>query len=283
MAVPWIIGEAHPDFAEAVQWLERQAKCRFFLEPAAALHDLHPANGSPPSAMILLQTRSGQFRDAVVEQLYSAAPLTPLVGLCGPWCEGESRSGRPLAGVTRIPLRAWRERLPRELAGFLASVKRKLPGSVGIPADPRLPLALPRTASDTERIEASFADVANHGRFGGTAVVCTATRSSFEAIGDMLEQWGMTTQWYRALGASPPRQGDVLICDGWDHLPSNRVSFPAPTLLLLHFPRPDDEARVRNGGIAAVVAQPLLLADFTAALGKALANGRRPQGDTKRG
>ena len=95
----------------------------------------------------------------------------------------------------------------------MASAKQKFPDSLGIPADPDLPLALPRTASDTERIEASFAGVAIHGRFGGTAVVCTANRASFEAIGDMLEQCGMTTQWHRALDASPPLQGDVLICD----------------------------------------------------------------------
>jgi hypothetical protein len=256
MSLLWIIGEAHADFADAIQWLQSHAACRFFADLRAALNELEATNSSPPAAMIFLQTRSGQFHRSKVEQIHAAAPLTPLICMTGPWCEGESRSGRPLAGVTRIPWRAWRQRLPHELAAAM-----HCNGSPG---------RSPRTASDAERIEKSLAHfvIEQHGR---TAVVSTASRAAFEAIGNMLGRLRMAAQWCRALDSLPAARGNVLICDGWEQLPRNHDFERPPTLLLLHFPRPQDERRATRDRIAAIVAQPLLLGDFAAAIGKALA------------
>jgi hypothetical protein len=251
----WVIGESHPDFIAAIKWLQSRVGCQFFADPSEALSRLRDPRFGDPLAFIFLQARCGQFDEAGVEQLFAAAPLAPLVCLSGPWCEGEGRSGRPLAGVTRVAWRNWQQQLPRELASLLTTHASQS--------------LLPRTASDIQRIEASLGGVMQRGQSNAAAIVCTASRATFEAIGDLLGQLRMTAQWYRTCNSSPIPRGDLFICDGWEQLPPRDSRAPAPTLLLLHFPRPDDETRCRHDGIAAIVAQPVLLADWAAAISKA--------------
>src|SRR4029078_6576733 len=99
-----------------------------------------------------------------------AAPLARLVALVGPWCEGEMRSGRAWPGVVCVPWRGWQRRLPQVLGLDRSDEERAE--------------RLPRTATETERIERSIVTVAANRRFRGMALVRTNSRLTFESIAD---------------------------------------------------------------------------------------------------
>ena len=67
-----------------------------------------------------------------------AAPLCRFVALAGSWCEGESRSGRPLPAVPRVYWHQWSAWFDRELAELGG-------GRSGT-------LSLPLTATEEERL-----------------------------------------------------------------------------------------------------------------------------------
>ena len=121
---------------------------------------------SDPDAVLLAQSRPGQIssrrRGAAARPFASDAA----VGLSGPWCEGEGRTGRPWPGVVRVPWRDWRWRLPREL---------------GL-GDEKLSTAarLPRTATETDRLQQSIANLQATDSFGNVELV-TTSRTTFDA------------------------------------------------------------------------------------------------------
>ena len=240
MQTIWLAGDGqHPHFAEALAWLGEHAN----LIPL-------PAEGAAaPSAILIAQSRPGQFSRAAVEAWHARAPLARLVALVGPWCEGEQRSGRPWPGVVRVPWRDWPARLPRAL-GLVASDVR-----------------LPRTASDAERLQSEIASLGlsrRPQRAGGVAIR-SASAASHEGLCSLLT----------CLGASVVADNAALeIVEGWDQWPTTDGP---PRVLLLHFPRPDDLDRARQRDAAAVLAQPLLLADLAAVLDRLL-----PQVDAAR-
>jgi hypothetical protein len=251
-ATIWIVGDwRHADFATAIAWLHEAASCECFDDPEALLAGTNPeARERNPAAILLVQSRPSQLNAEDVERLHSAAPLARLVALVGPWCEGEMRSGRPWPGVLRVSWRAWQSRLPLELS------------LVGL--DGAAPAPLPRTATEAERSLASVAAVAANRRFRGNASVWTNDRTTFEALADALRSLGMNAAWHcgsAESGISP----ELMICDGWEQIPVDEPT-ASTCILLLHFPRPDDVLRARSRGIAAVVAQPLILADLAAAI-----------------
>jgi hypothetical protein len=83
----WLVGEAeHADFAEAVALLRATA------------------NVGPglPEVVVVAQGRPGVVRRQEWMRLRRNAPLAGFVSLVGSWCEGETRTGRPMAGVERL-------------------------------------------------------------------------------------------------------------------------------------------------------------------------------------
>jgi hypothetical protein len=261
----WIVGDwRQPEFAAVINWLETQTRCRFvgtFDEAAAT-----PSN--PPAAILVMESRPGQASRAVVERLHAAAPLARLAALLGPWCEGESRSGRPWPGVARIPWSAWQSRLPREL-GLARS---------GPEVQPRLP----RTATEAERL-LHWLPRPGQPAASGTAEIRTHSRAEFEALRDALRTLGVKATWPGPDVAPPQPPADLIVCDGWEHaaLPAPPDAYRAegpPRLLLLGFPRPKDLQRAEELGFSAVLACPLLLADLAAALDRVLPQTAQPQG-----
>ena len=64
--------------------------------------ELNSGCGSLPQLTVIAQSRPGVVDPHIVEQLRRDAPLTAVVSLLGSWCEGETRTGRPLACSERI-------------------------------------------------------------------------------------------------------------------------------------------------------------------------------------
>jgi hypothetical protein len=251
----WIIGDwQEPVFEEAVGWLRFHADCQYFDSPDAA-SDKGPgaSDGRYPRAIVFVQSRPGQFSAQQVEKVHAKEPLARLIALTGPWCEGEMRSGRPPAGVVRIPWRNWRERLATELS-----------------SDEPLPAPV-RTMTETDRIEAVARRRQDSFHEHGVAEIRTARLAAYDQIADAVRQVGLVPLTFERNGDSAPAQ--VVMCDGWDQVPAEKNAERngksqslAAMIVLLHFPRPEDHARARQAGIAAVLGQPLLVADLSAAL-----------------
>jgi hypothetical protein len=256
-AALWIVGDWwHVDFADAVTWLNAAARCECFADAEAALTGIRENELERDLAAILLvESRPGMTCERNVERLHAAAPLARLVALIGLWCEGEMRSGRPWPGVVRIPWRAWQSRLPAAL-GLVSHCNR-----TGAP---------PRTATWAEHIESSMTKVRPRACGSGPAAIRTSSRATFEAMADALKHLGMTAVWADN-GGSWFDANELLICHGWEHMPADETLLQR-SILLLDFPRTDDLIRARSRGVAAVVAQPLLLADLEAAIDSATDN-----------
>ncbi len=57
--------------------------------------------------IVMVQIRRGEYSQAELENASIALPLTAMVVVFGPWCEGETRSGHPLSNVPRISISNW--------------------------------------------------------------------------------------------------------------------------------------------------------------------------------
>ena len=241
-------------------WLQERAACTRFPDAASASASAAAcAADDEPGAILLLQSRPGEFASAEIERLHAHVPLARLVALVGPWCEGEMRSGRPPAGVARVPWRSWPSRLAPELG---------LDGSADLGVPP-----LPRTASDAERLERSLESLKSRLSAGSLAAVCADRRDRFESLRDSLSLLGVRGIWQ---WPGVPLDGgavDLVLIDGWKSWPET-VPPPdgdrPPAVLVLDFPRPEDLQRARAEGACAVVAEPMLLADLAWAIDTAL-------------
>lgn len=100
--------------------------------------------GTPiPDVVVLAYPYPGCFAQRDLEHFRRRYPLVRLACLAGSWCEGESRSGRPLSGVLRIPWHQWAMQQDRQLAALADS--------------PPGPWALPPTATQDEHLLARAA------------------------------------------------------------------------------------------------------------------------------
>jgi hypothetical protein len=175
-------GDRDPvEFRAPAKWLEAHCDCRFV-----------PPGGEPemgdwaPDWIILAQQRPGEFRPCDVERLMARFPLAACIGLLGSWCEGETRTGRPLPGVHRIFWHQWQPRLERFLGGQA----------------PDSPQRLPRTASDVEFAMAGQAGPGSSklSAVGNQAVISLRTRPTvlvhcsnarWPMFRELLDEWGL--------------------------------------------------------------------------------------------
>jgi hypothetical protein len=236
----WLVGEVeHPDFAESV----------------ALVRDAADIGPRPPELIVVAQSRPGAFPSPAIERLRRSAPLAGVVALVGSWCEGETRSGRPAAGVARLYWYEfpswWRRQLALRAAGRCPEWAR--PEDFGLrAADCRLEIADARIAIET---------------------TCWETTSAIE---DVLQSAGAEAVWVRP-GHNVDLSGVTAgIWEGGQLKDSEteRLSafcaklapHQAPVLALLDFPRRDRCEAARRAGAMAVMGTPWLNVDLVATL-----------------
>lgn len=95
----------------------------------AAARELIDAGAPIPDVVVLVQPYPGCFLREEVEDFRQRFPLVRFVCLFGAWCEGESRSGRPLNGAVRLPWHQW----PFQKGWQLAALADGQPGSWALP------------------------------------------------------------------------------------------------------------------------------------------------------
>ena len=76
--------------------------------------------------VVVSQARRGDFSDTDARQLIHQFPLSQKVLVLASWCEGETRSGKPVGGIHRVFLRDWNFVGPLLLKEFLTSGTSRL-------------------------------------------------------------------------------------------------------------------------------------------------------------
>ena len=257
LEVFFIGDESDGHFRDTVLWLRSNMALRVLTDIGGAVRCVRDA-AACPAVIILGQSRRGQFAESDVERLLHAAPLARVVVLAGSWCEGETRSGRPIGGVHRLTWHEAPQAVPRELAALSAG---RTSG-----------WSWPATAVRYERPLPT-------NRGGQLVAVCSASASMAEAVSFALRDVG-----YKTAIAETSRPNLVLGAGAivWDvPADADRVDLErralrdwfagVPVVALCGFPRPDDLTRLRSMGVSAAVGKPFQLADLAAAVERAIA------------
>ena len=226
-----------------------------------------------PQVILFGASRPSEFSSEDVEQIHARFPLARLVCLLGSWCEGEMRSGAPLAGMARV---YWHQFVYQASHEFSAIVKRT-------PSN----WSLPRTATENERRAAAPTAFLNSARSFRSSIrqkgtestsqltlIRTADRISFDTIADPLKRCGLAPVW---LMPGEPRVESEWLLGIWDDdYPTDDSAAairhfverirPAPTILLCGFPRLSYVAWSKSVGVAAILSKPFGIDELVVAL-----------------
>lgn len=251
-----VLGD-HPaaEFSAPLAWLEARERLQRCESLAAAEEAL--ASGHCAGQVIAL-SHPGQFEAHAIEALHARAPLAPVIALCGVWCDGEARSGRPWPGIPRVAWHSWQTAFEH-----LWGEKRQ-----------KRSLWLPRLATDLDRFLAQPVLAPLKSR--DCVLIKTNRHDFFLSLAEALATQGWLATGFDAasLDEEPPPRALV-----WDlasagprqdphlELRSVRKTHPAvPLLLVQDFPRPEDGRLARELRPAALLGKPVLIGDLAAAL-----------------
>jgi DNA-binding NarL/FixJ family response regulator len=251
-----LVGDLHrAEFREA-QEAARRLGDLLGVADAAAAADAIASGRTTPDLIVVAQAFPGEFSAASIERLRRLAPLARVVGLLGPWCEGETRTGKPWPAAIRLYWHQWLPRAEEDL--------RRLGG--GQTSN----WSLPATASEEERLLA-MADRPWQQRRGRVAIHSPWTEMH-AWLADACRLRGYTPVRLAAAAGPCARTAvaDALLFDGTDCQDHELADLarlaalvrPAPVVVLLDFPRVEDRDRALAAGAAAVLAKPLLLEDL---------------------
>lgn len=257
----------HRDFRP----LLHQLSCYVTMAPIETLiSESRTPTSSPFSSEVDLVVVAISVRDqidsATLETISQMHAPTPVVCLLGSWCEGETRSGHPAAGIPRVYWHQWQGRFER----FVEAIN----------SDTLSPWSLPRTANESDQIQAASNLIAKSTAETSSSkiqpqdsiAVSALTAHSYEMLADAIKSLGGTSQWiemlaWEAKSVSPPS----LICidaDSWSpecelRIRDLRAEFGrTPIAILLNFPREDELDSLKNWGIDSVVSKPFQLGDL---------------------
>ncbi len=256
-----LIGDhQHRELAEPVAWLSRHTQLTL---AASVAHGLQA--GPHFQGVVLAQTRPGQIAGSDVDRISQAYPLARLIALLGSWCEGETRTGKPWPGVTRVYWHQWRAGCDRELR---------------FGGDPTA-WQLPRTSTEVER--ALYALLRPPPSAAGKLAVFTRRASLYRALSDACTMAGYQTTWIRRSQDSHASHSTAILWDGGageEHDFAQlqelvAVAAPARVVALMGFPRFDDVQRARLCGAADLLAVPLQLPDLWSVLQRLTSPPRR--------
>lgn len=251
-----IIGDVDcADFREAIALLQSQSRVVVSAD-------------ARPELIVVAQSRPDSITSAQVEPFRHWTPLAGMITLLGTWCEGETRTGRPLPGVERIywyQFPAWWRRQLQRL-GEQRCPDWALPANFGLRISD-CGLRRERHSSRPHR---------------GLVVLRTDRRDNADALADVLHHAGYATTWQRHNRAPTTTRG--VLAGIWDggqlseteaaELSSFHAQMAhdgAPVVALFDFPRRDRVDRARQCGAVTVVGKPWSNTDLVATLEAATA------------
>ncbi len=247
-----VVGDlAHREFAPAFRWLRDHARVAW----ACGMDEAGERLAGPvaPQVLLVAQARPGRFSRSQIERLHARAPLARLVVLLGSWCEGETRTGQPWPGVTRIFWHQWECRLAIELAADQPGWNT---------------WQLPRTASANEVLEEVATGPWPKGQ--GLIVIHARQWIDFQGLDAACRAGGYATLWQPADRPAFCSGAAAVLFHGRGGDPAEATSVaelvtayrPAPLIPLLDFLRHDDARRMRKAGAVTPLAKPFLVRDL---------------------
>jgi CheY-like chemotaxis protein len=266
----WLIGDfTSAEFSFATADLSSAVQRRWFAAPQEAI--AFAQDHAPAEVVVIAQSRPGQVAAADVERLHAAGPLSRMILLLGAWCEGEMRTGQPIAGLTRIFWHAF----PRQVNRLLEEL-----GS-GRSA----PWAFPRIAAQHERLLSELPARREDQAEGhaGSIFIRAVNHTAFEILSDSFEQRGHGCNWLDPQRLTRFRSCDWIVWDAprldepeWRLLAACRQAMASvPLLLLAGFPREEDLRQAHALGVRSMLAKPFSLADLKDEAAAALPGGQR--------
>jgi len=230
------------EFRDAANWLEVHCDCRFV--PAGTV----PLLGDwAPDWVIVAQQRPGEFQHDEVERLMLRFPLAAWIALLGSWCEGETRTGRPLPGVQRVFWHQWQPRLARFLLGQSADSPQRMPRTASEAEITMAGLAGPQAILRSAAGDRPLTSL----RIRPTALVrCGNAR--WTVFRELLAEWGLLVRRVDCdrttrIDIEPPQATSALyyLCDTGPGLDCDREDFaadlrrfqPLGAIAIVDFPR----------------------------------------------
>jgi hypothetical protein len=220
-----------------------------------------------PELVVVCQSRPSETRRSEIEALQRRLPLAGFVSLLGSWCEGETRTGRPAPGVTRLYWydfpQWWRRQMMRHEAGLCPDWARSFASDVSL-----------SSIRNPKEVHLPRREIRN---CHSLVVLSTEYGSTAEALSDVLNGAGFATV-YKPRGRSHPfvRGASAGIWEGGQLDDGELVELTSfcqrgvqngsPVIALLDFPRCDAIAKARAAGASIIVGKPWLNADLIGAL-----------------
>lgn len=247
------IGDVHhADFQAASRWLEEQGAVHFQDgAQATAYLDTKPA----PQWILLFSAQRSAYSQRAIERFHRRAPLAKLVHVCGSWCEGETRTGKPLAGVTRV---SWNQFVSRAEAAIRrqADYAGWLLPRTATPMDIALQQRIPRRPNDA--VVQIVADLREDYRALSESVIACGLRAT-RGTGARIDADARAILW-NARSLDIP--GQTLLSD------LVRQASGLPLIALVDFPRQFEVLLAMDRGATAVLSKPLLLGDLWGAFAR---------------
>lgn len=249
------------EFREATRLLRETTTMRAVPTVEAALA-LVIAGNYLPDFVVVAQSRPGEFSISQIDMLRRQLPVARIIGLLGPWCEGETRTGQPWPGAIRIYWYHWLPQCSRAVGKLL---------------DGACPSwGLPVTATDEDRLLAAAIQKAP-ARRGLIAIVAWHAETA-SALADACRACDYRTRWLRPDRLEPLSKAAAALWVGGDmndqeaeQLQRLAEQLPGtPIIALLDFPRVETETRARACGAVAAMARPFQLEDLFWQLDRAL-------------
>lgn len=200
--------------------------------------------------VVVAQATPGQFSHAAIDRLRRAAPLARIVAVLGSWCEGEMRSGSPWPASLRLYWHQWPTHGRREFERF----------SRGEPCE----LTLPITAGEEERLLLTTTESDPRTK-NGLVLIRSHSTEMWAWLAEACQSGGFAAVWQREAQEIIAEGVTAAIFDATDLGPAEceelrRMSaalHPSPVIVLLSFPRIDQEQLARAAGAAAAFSKPI--------------------------
>lgn len=211
--------------------------------------------------VVIAESVPNQFPGELIEKIQAKFPLAPMVALVGSWCEGETRSGVPRAGLRRVYWHQWEGRL----AAFIDQFHR-----CGITS-----WHAPGTATTGDLILPVEGNCVGSTPTGSVVAVSAIRASQFQVLNDSLARLDRDCLWLEQSWELPDLENfkGILIdtaaidADLYDRIKKIRRLAPRSAMIVLaSYPRIQEIQRLLDLGVCRVVSKPHTMDDLRAAL-----------------
>jgi hypothetical protein len=194
--------------------------------------------------VVICQERRGGLSQRHVDQLRHRFPLAGLVVVYGPWCEGETRSDRPLNGVARVSLGRWPTAWRQFCSEFSSTGTSRwhVPALVAVNGEPG-------GSTSNERCDVPNINPSVRGRMIG---ICGRDRALNQAVNRALQAAGFSTEPCPSPGQERLLSNcDAVVVNCWYGVGeaigvASRLKAGTPVLALVGFPRCEDAGRLER-------------------------------------